>query len=187
MKCIPLKELCGILFLFFTLVFAGFFVNCMPSLNPEPMTKNVFEPEVVDELSARIDKLNPETQPLWGTMAVGQMLAHCCVTYEMVFTDKHPKPNAIMGLLLRTFIKRGVVNEKPYPKNGQTAPAFKIKDDKDFESEKTRLLDYLHKVQELGRDYFEGKPSLSFGKLSAQEWNNLFYKHLDHHLRQFGV
>jgi hypothetical protein len=115
------------------------------------------------------------------------MLAHCCVTYEMVFTDKHPKPNPIMGFILRLFLKPIIVNEKPYKKNSQTAPAFKIKDDKDFEAEKARLLDYLHKVQELGSAHFEGKASLSFGALSAQEWNNLFYKHLDHHLRQFGV
>ncbi|MCJ8164098.1 hypothetical protein MKJ04_04535 [Pontibacter sp. E15-1] len=29
--------------------------------------------------------------------------------------------------------------------------------------------------------------SHSFGRLSSQEWNNMFYKHLDHHLSQFGV
>lgn len=151
------------------------------------MTKNIFDPKEVDALISRLNSLSPESQPLWGKMAVGQMLAHCSVTYEMVFTDKHPKPNAIMGFILRLFIKSGVVNEKPYPKNGQTAPAFKIKDDKDFEAEKERLISYLHKVQKLGGEHFEGKASLSFGALSQKEWNNLFYKHLDHHLRQFGV
>ena len=34
---------------------------------------------------------------------------------------------------------------------------------------------------------FEGKESNSFGPLTKGEWNNMFYKHLDHHLSQFGV
>ncbi|MFO7825870.1 MAG: hypothetical protein R6V72_18175 [Cyclobacterium sp.] len=53
--------------------------------------------------------------------------------------------------------------------------------------EKEPLIQYLHKAVELGADHFEGRESLSFGKLSKQEWNNLFYKHLDKHLTQFGV
>ena len=45
----------------------------------------------------------------------------------------------------------------------------------------------MKKTQELGRSHFDGKESLSFGPINAQEWNNLFYKHLNHHLSQFGV
>ena len=62
-----------------------------------------------------------------------------------------------------------------------------MSDDKDFETEKRRLIDYLRRTQELGENYFDGKESLSFGRLNKQQWNNMFYKHLDHHLRQFGV
>jgi hypothetical protein len=39
----------------------------------------------------------------------------------------------------------------------------------------------------MGADAFEGKESNSFGKLTASEWNIMMYKHLDHHLTQFGV
>jgi hypothetical protein len=84
-------------------------------------------------------------------------------------------------------VKNGVINEKPYPKNSRTAPAFIIADERKFEEEKARLIGYLQKTCALGSAGFEGKESLSFGKLSAPEWSNLFYKHLDHHLRQFGV
>jgi hypothetical protein len=149
--------------------------------------KNIFDQAVTDELTARIEALNSDSQPLWGKMSVDQMLAHCSVAYEMAYTDKHPKPNGLMRFLLKTFVKSGVVNEKPYPKNARTAPVFIISDRRDFEKEKSRLIGYLQKTQELGSDYFEGKESPSFGAMTAQEWNNLFYKHLDHHLTQFGV
>lgn len=148
---------------------------------------NIFSPEVVDSLKARIDKLTPVTKPNWGSMKVSQMLAHCNVPYEMVFTDKHPKPNFFVRFLLTLIAKNGVVNEKPYPKNSRTAPQFIIKDDRDFEKEKSRLIAYLGKAQELGVKHFDGLESNSFGKLTITEWNNLFYKHLDHHLTQFGV
>ena len=49
------------------------------------------------------------------------------------------------------------------------------------------LIQYIQKVQQLGEQHFDGKESLSFGTLNKTEWNNMFYKHIDHHLRQFGV
>lgn len=149
--------------------------------------QNIFDPSTTSELIARIESLKPDSQPLWGKMSVDQMLAHCSVAYEMAYTDKHPKPNALVRFLLKTFVKSGVVNEKPYPKNARTAPVFIIADRRDFEKEKNQLIDYLKKTQELGAQHFEGKESPSFGPMTAQEWNNLFYKHLDHHLTQFGV
>lgn len=148
---------------------------------------NIFTKIVSDQIISRIVKLTPKTVNLWGKMNVSQMLAHCNVTYEMAFENIHPKPNFIMGLILKTFVKKTVVNENPYKKNNPTAPAFLIKDEKNFELEKKRLIEYISKSQQLGESYFDGKESLSFGKLNTIEWNNMLYKHLNHHLGQFGV
>lgn len=149
--------------------------------------KNIFEPSVTDEVISRINQLRADSQPAWGKMSVAQMLAHCCVSYEMVYEDKHKKPNALMRLVLKTFVKGAVVSEKPYKHNGQTAPAFIIKEDKNFEAEKKRLTEYIIRTRQLGEAHFDNKESLSFGRLTKTEWNNMFYKHLDHHLRQFKV
>jgi hypothetical protein len=105
----------------------------------------------------------------------------------MVYEDKHPKPNFILKLILKTFIKSKVVGEEPFVKNGQTAPQFIMKKDKNFDSEKQRVIEFLKKTQELGVESFDQKESHSFGKLDRIEWNNMFYKHIDHHLNQFGV
>ncbi|WP_339884170.1 DUF1569 domain-containing protein [Polaribacter vadi] len=149
--------------------------------------KNIFSKEVTEGVVARIEDLTSQTQPIWGKMSVAQMLAHCCVTYEMVYTDKHPRPNAFTRFMMKTLIKNIVTSEKLYVKNGRTAKQFVITDSKNFETEKKRLIDFITKTQQLGEPEFEGKESHSFGKLTAKEWNNLFYKHVDHHLRQFGV
>lgn len=148
---------------------------------------NIFSQKVANEFIARINQLQPNTPALWGKMNVAQMLAHCNVSYEMVYDTKHTKPNAFLKFVLKMMIKSKVVNEVPYQKNEQTAPAFLIADQRNFETEKIRLVDYITKTQQLGADAFEQRESHSFGKLSKEEWNNMFYKHLNHHLSQFGV
>ncbi len=149
--------------------------------------QNIFQKEDCDQFINRINQLKADTQPLWGKMSVDQMLAHCNVTYEMVYDGIHPKPNTFMKLILKFLAKNKVVNETPYPRNLATAPQFIIKGNCDFELEKQRLIAYINKTLELGKENFEGKESLSFGKLSSKEWNNMFAKHLDHHFSQFGV
>ena len=149
--------------------------------------ENIFDPKILANYKLRLESLRPDSSALWGKMNAAQMLAHCNVTYEMVYEDKHPKPNAFVKQLLKWFVKPSVTNEVMYKKNSQTAPAFRISDERTFEIEKARLLQFLDRTAAIGRDAFEGKESHSFGKLTASEWNNMFLKHLEHHFQQFGI
>ncbi|HEX8378807.1 MAG TPA: DUF1569 domain-containing protein [Pedobacter sp.] len=152
------------------------------------MVKYIFENSVAQEVVSRINKLDTQSKPQWGKMNVAQMLAHCNVTYEMVYEpEKHKKPNAFLKFILKTFVKKVVTNEVAYKQNNKTAPQFIITDLRDFEKEKSRLVEYINRTQQLGESHFEGKESHSFGVLNRNEWNNMFYKHLDHHLKQFGA
>jgi hypothetical protein len=150
--------------------------------------ENVFDAKDAQNYIDRINNLTPETKGLWGKMTVDQMLAHCNVSYEMVYEqEKHKKPGAIAKFILKSFVKPKVVGEKSYTQNGPTAPQFIVSERKDFEEEKKRLIGFIQKTQQLGTAAFDGKESFSFGKLKSQEWNNMFAKHLNHHLAQFGV
>jgi Protein of unknown function (DUF1569) len=149
---------------------------------------NIFDNEVSQQLISRIKKLTSGTQPKWGKMTVSQMLAHCNVSYEYVYEPEKYKPApAFMKFILKLFVKNTVVSEKPYKHDSQTAPDFKITNDKNFQEEQARLINFIEKTFALGSSFFEGRESHSFGKLTATEWSNMFYKHLDHHLTQFGV
>ncbi|MCA0429690.1 MAG: DUF1569 domain-containing protein [Bacteroidetes bacterium] len=151
------------------------------------MILNVFENSTTQKLIERINNLSNESKAKWGKMNVAQMLAHCNVTYEMLYENKHKAPSFFIKLILKFFVKKHVVNDVYYKPNTATAPAFIIANEREFTIEKERLINYIIKTQQLGANYFEGKESLSFGALTANEWNNLFYKHLDHHFKQFGV
>ena len=116
---------------------------------------NIFTKEVSEEIINRINKLTPKSERQWGKMDVAKMLAHCCVTYEMIYEPtKHPKPNFVMGLILKLFVKKVVVGEKAFRKNSPTAPQFIMKSDKNFEVEKARLISYVEQTQQLGADEF---------------------------------
>jgi len=148
---------------------------------------NIFSKPVIEQIIERINRLTPTTQGKWGKMSVDQMLAHCNVSYELIYDDIHPKPNFLMKFILKTFVKRVVTNEVSYKQNSSTAPEFIMKGDKDFEAERKRLIGYITKTQQLCESHFDGKESHSFGAMNKTEWNNMFYKHLNHHLTQFGV
>lgn len=149
--------------------------------------KNVFDLNDSQELISRVNALRADTPNLWGKMNAPQMLAHCNVAYDMTYTDKYPKPKGFKKFMIKLFAKKIVVGPKPYKKNIRTALEFLIADERDFETEKKRLIENIEKTQKLGASHFNNKESHAFGPLTEKEWNTLFYKHLDHHLQQFGV
>lgn len=150
--------------------------------------QNIFDAKDVQQYIERINLLTPETKQKWGKMNAEQVLAHLNVAYSMVFEpEKHKKPSFIAKFILSNFVKPKLTNELPYKQNLPTSPAFIISDERNFEEEKKKLIGNIQRVQQLGRIAFEGKEHLNFGKISAQGWNNMFAKHLNHHLEQFGV
>ncbi len=148
---------------------------------------SIYLASTTQELFHRIDQLNPNRPALWGKMTVGQMLSHCSVPYEQILGLNTQQPPMFMRIILNLFLKKSMVNEVPYKQNLPTAPSFIRTEHYDVEKEKERLKGFIKSIQELGAEKLATTPSLSLGKLTATEWNNLLYKHIDHHLKQFGV
>ncbi len=138
-------------------------------------------------LLQRLEKLSPDTRPRWGKMDAAQMLAHVNVTYHIAYGEIPIKRNFLSKFAFKVLVKPFVVNEKPYYKNSRTADVFIIADQRDFYKEKATLIKYIGETEKNGVAYFEGKDNPSFGPMTAREWSNLFYKHIDHHFSQFGI
>ncbi len=148
---------------------------------------NIYDPQTTASVLARLENLKYDTVPQWGKMNAPQVLAHLNVSYDLAYGRKENKANFLMKFILKAFIKPIVVGEKPYAKNSGTAPVFVISDNRDFEAEKAKFIDNIKITEQNGAKYFEGKFNASFGVMSAKEWNNMFYKHIDHHFTQFGI
>lgn len=149
--------------------------------------KNVFSVETCDDLTRRINVLTPTSRPQWGKMHVAQMLGHCNTIYAMIYDKDFPRPNWFMRKVLRLVVKPIAVGPKPFKRNLPTSPNFIQSNECEFLQERDSLLNNLQRVVDSGASYFDGRISPNFGKLTIDEWNTLMYKHLDHHLQQFGV
>ncbi|MCB0464319.1 MAG: DUF1569 domain-containing protein [Aequorivita sp.] len=145
--------------------------------------KSLFEAEAYSEIQNRLDKLSENSERQWGKMGVGQMLHHCQGPFNiMLEKDSYGmKPN----LLAKLFFKKMLYNDKPWRKNLPTAKFLKETEPRDFVTEKKKLKALLDEF-ESQREREEWKAHPGFGYFTKQQWGQMQYKHLDHHLRQFG-
>ena len=148
--------------------------------------KSLFDNTAYKEIITRVEKLSPDSQRLWGKMQVEQMLAHCKQAFKVPLTDK-PMPRMFLGLLLGSMVKSKLYNETPWKQALPTSPDFVIKDERDFEKEKTALLELVNKFHTTGPAGVGNYPHPFFGKFTKEQWAKMMWKHLDHHLRQFGA
>jgi uncharacterized protein DUF1569 len=148
--------------------------------------KNLFQQEAVDEVISRIDKLQPASPRQWGRMDVAQMMAHCSATLDMA-AGRLNRPRVFIGRLLGPFVKPLFTNEKPFSRNSPTDKKLVIADQRDFAREHDQLKLKLRQFHQGGEEQCTSHPHPFFGPLTPQEWSRGMYKHLDHHLRQFGV
>jgi hypothetical protein len=149
--------------------------------------KNLFEAGVADELKERISLLQPDSPRLWGKMNVAQMLEHCSRGTESALGDLKP-PRMLIGRILGGLIKsKALGNDQPMRRNSPTVPRLVVLEDCDLAAERDRLCCLIDRFVAEGPAGCTTHPHAFFGNLKPDEWAELMYKHLDHHLRQFGV
>jgi hypothetical protein len=148
--------------------------------------KNLFDAATAEEVNERLTQLRPDSERLWGKMSSAQALAHCSAAMEVAVGLKFP-PRAFMGRLFGRIAKSSMLSEKPVPRNLPTDKSFVVEDERDFAVERQRLQGLVERFAAGGPAGCTKHPHSFFGPMTPQEWAELNYKHLDHHLRQFGV
>jgi len=145
--------------------------------------KNLFDPGVKSAIISRINKLTPGSKALWGKMNVAQMLAHCQKPLG-VATGKHSLKGNFFMKLIGPLFKKKLYEDKPFKKNLPTDKSFIVVNPGEFEKEKAALIDMIGSFSETN---MSDAPHPFFGKLTKEQWSLGTWKHLDHHLSQFGV
>lgn len=146
--------------------------------------KSVFEPATFAELKSRIQNLKPTATPLWGKMHVAQALAHLNVPLEGQLGKVLVKEKG--NFLIRLLFKRVLYNDRDWGKNVPTAKSFVVSDERDFLREQARLLQNIQDAHTRGlQGAWSDHPS--FGKYTPEQHGKMVFKHIDHHLRQFGA
>jgi hypothetical protein len=148
--------------------------------------KNLFDRDTVDEVIPRIDRLQPSSLRQWGKMDVAQMMAHCSITLDIA-SGRLNLPRIFLARLVAPFFKSIYTNEKPFAKNGPTGKQLVIAGQRDFANEREELKTKIRQFYDGGEARCTRHPHPFFGSLTPQAWSRGMYKHLDHHLRQFGA
>jgi len=145
--------------------------------------KTIWDAETRAELMARMNRLKPDTPPQWGKMNAAQMVGHCtdpmrAAMGEMRVADK------------KTFFRFApmrwlVIYKMPWPKGAPTAPEFIHQGPEDLQENLALLKSTLDRFAIHRKNGFHAHAA--FGTLTDKDWGCLTWRHLDHHLRQFGL
>ena len=148
--------------------------------------KNLFDSEASNEILDRLELLKPDSQAHWGKMNVSQMMAHCIVPIKVSLGEAKPK-RTLMGILFGKMGKKMVLKDEPFKQGLPTDPSFVIRNQPDFGQKKDELRSCIKNFLTTDKDAMAARPHPFFGRMTAEEWGKLGYKHLDHHFRQFGA
>ena len=149
--------------------------------------KNLHDRVAVDEVKARLQALRPDAERQWGRMAAPQMVAHCAAALELALGDRRPRRLLVSWILGPIIKPLALGDDAPLRRNSPTLPELMIPEDRELDAERRRLTALIDRFAAAGPAGCTTHPHAFFGPMTPRQWAILMYKHLDHHLRQFGA
>jgi uncharacterized protein DUF1569 len=149
-----------------------------------PRPRSLFDRTEREELRRRMESIRPDARPLWGKMSAGKMLAHVNAGLAMATGElpTRPKRSPLANPLGRWLI----IYKLKWPQGSPTAPELLDVSPGEWEADLARFRELLEANG--ARDPAGEWPRHpAFGRMTGREWGDLGWKHIDHHLRQFGV
>ena len=149
--------------------------------------KSLFDTEAYNEVKNRINAIPVDSSPQWGKMNAGQMFKHCQTPFDII--NGTVEFNIKVGFfkkLMFSMMKSMMYNDKLWKQSVPTPKEFVIDYKVDTNAERENLLSKVDQFHERKKQE-QWEPHPIFGNFKKDQWGKMNYKHLDHHLRQFGV
>lgn len=151
-------------------------------------TGSLANPAAATVLITRLERLTPETMRRWGTMTAHEMLCHLADSFRAMIGERQAsmvaaspfKRNAMRILALHLPMRwpRGIPTRPEVdPKRGGTRPVV-------FDADRRELVALM---QRFAADGVRHTSHPMFGEMPRRDWLIWGYRHVDHHLRQFGL
>jgi len=152
--------------------------------------KTLAEERVLAGLVSRLGNLTPDSGRLWGTLTAAEMLCHLGDAGESVLGLRIPpgsRPSGVRRPVLKWLI---LYTPMPWPKGVKTRPGVDPKREGtrpgDFERDRTRVITGLLALAAAPAERLS-PAHFMIGPMSRRDWHRWAYRHVDHHLRQFGL
>jgi len=149
--------------------------------------RSLNEPANLDALISRIGRLAPTSVRRWGTMTPDEMLCHLADSFLAVLGERpiSPAENWMSRHVLRWV---ALHTSLPWPHGLPTRPEVDPKRmgtrPAEFEADRLAVIELMRRF---GRPETRWSRHPTFGAMTRSEWMVWGYRHVDHHLRQFGV
>jgi hypothetical protein len=140
--------------------------------------------KVRNSLLERMQRLTPASVRRWGQMDAARMICHLSDALAMALGDLPVKPGK-PGPFQRFPFKHLFLYFMPMPKGVSTAPELLSTSPARFEDDRRLVEERIHRLAAAPRG--AGPVHPFFGPLTNDQWNVLQHKHIDHHLKQFGL
>ena len=149
--------------------------------------KDLFDASAAKAFKLRLATLRADSKRQWGRMNPAQAVAHCAMGLELAMGERRP-PRTLFGRLAGWIVRPfSVGDDSPMRRNSRTVPGLAVEDERDLDKERKRLIYMIDRFVAGGPALCTTHPHSILGKLTPKQWAVLMFKHLDHHLRQFGV
>ena len=158
-----------------------------------PRVKSLHRPAHREQIIRRLRTLTPDSERRWGRMTVRQMVCHLTDAFRNLLGERTVTsvvaPPTLAGRTLVRFIALSAPVRWPHgirtraeadQEQGGTPPSV------DFSADVAALEAAVGRFLAAGK-HAPRKPHYMFGALTEAEWGRWAYRHMDHHLRQFGV
>jgi len=150
------------------------------------MKNNLLNPDAAEAIINRVLRLRVSQPAYWGEMNATEMLLHCNLCNSQILTEsKSGQKTKVKQLLLRLLViymgsnfKKNIRADKRNDTKGRIKSS-------DFDVEKKRFIQLVKQFPNVNKPLTLTHPA--FGNISTREWGVAAYKHMDHHLRQFGL
>jgi hypothetical protein len=149
--------------------------------------RNLFDAAVARQMKQRLERLQPDSARQWGSMSAAQAVAHCATSMEWAVGDRIPPRMFWAGILGRMIKSKVLAGDTPFRRNSPTSADLLVREERDLAAERVRLINLIDRFAAAGPAGCTSHPHSFFGPLTPEQWAVLMYKHLDHHLRQFGA
>jgi hypothetical protein len=136
-----------------------------------------------EELMRRLERITPLTRPKWGGLDAPRMLCHLGDTLAMALGELAAQP--MNRKAFHHFpLKHLIIYALPFPKGAPTSPELLSTAPQNFDADRRRVVECINRLA--AAPTANGPEHPLFGPLTNEEWNVLQWKHINHHLRQFG-
>lgn len=150
------------------------------------MKKNLLYKNSAQSIIKRVERLTPNHKNLWGRMNAIEMLMHCNSCNREIFEEKRGNSKTslkqyflrILALYIAPNFTKGIASERKHITKGKVFHTG-------FEEAKNEFIQLITRFPLNQQKLTLTHPA--FGNISTKQWGIAAYKHMDHHLRQFGI